>query len=168
MIRINGMFCTSQKEGAFWVIRAVRGLMQATYREELSDKDIRKLVKEYDLRARSRLHLYEQKRERPLSQEELAWHGLNPNYNPSEWLQESDSWETVTQFKYGNYIPGFPFAAGFPRFYRGKTFTLIDRIGLKIMGATVNDSTQYRAEGLYWNTFRGVYNEHSVAAWKEE
>ncbi len=168
MTRIEGNFCTSQKEGAFWVIRTVRGLMQATYREELSEKQIRKIVREYDLRARSRLFLYEQKKERRLSPEELVWHGVNPNYNPSEWLQESDSWETVTQYGFGDVIPGFPFAAGFPRFYREKTFTLIDRIGLKIMGATVNDSAQYRAEGLYWNTFRGVYNEHTVAAWKEE
>jgi hypothetical protein len=81
-------------------------------------------------------------------------------------LAQSPNWEarkTVTTFLGA----GFPFDEGFPQMYKGKVYTIITRNGEHLL-AMVNDSRQYRAEGMEWRASTGRdIDRVMVIAWKE-
>ena len=88
-------------------------------------------------------------------------------------LQQSEHWEE-RKGVFGNYdpeywkmeYPGFPFNEPWPRWYRGKLFEILTYRGRRLQ-AIVDDSRQYRAEGLEWRTRSGPVGKHLVIAWRE-
>ncbi len=87
-----------------------------------------------------------------------------------EVKQKSSHWDNYCTMN--SSIDGFPFNEGFPTggpFGNvDKVYELILRTGEKI-DARVDYSTQYRSEGLRWQTFgRGSLERAVVAAWQEK
>jgi hypothetical protein len=88
-------------------------------------------------------------------------------------LQQSVHWEERKDFTedvarlFGDF-PGFPFNEPWPRWWHGRSFTLITYRGTRHESAIVDDSRQYRDEGLCWRTPSGPVGKHLVIAWQEE
>lgn len=71
---------------------------------------------------------------------------------PSEELkQQSKDWDKYKDVH--SFIHDcFPFKAGIPSMYGGKTYTIITRDGKHHTGSRIDDSRQYQAEGIEWRT----------------
>ena len=84
--------------------------------------------------------------------------------------QQSPNWQ-IAKDMIGPIRGGFPYSEPWPKDWPGssKTYTLILCDGERKTGARVDYSTQYRAEGLSWQSSMGcTIGKQLVVAWCEE
>lgn len=168
MKTVEGKYCRAQVEKHLYQLRSVRGLWQGANCPSDDVNAAREMVFQYDRRADLRIRVAEQNNGRPFTEEELILQGKNPFYNSDEWLQQSPNWERYRNLNH-DVLNSKGFDEGFPRFHRGKTFTVVTNRGVHYTSATVCTTAQYRAEGIYWVSRDGLgVSKENVVAWKEE